>query len=201
MIIEVGNMWDAWDAANLFLFTANGVVDKKDRLVMGGGIALQTRNRFPEVDHAIGRYLRAHSEPQEDGIYRFGLLVSPTYPSAKLGAFQSKLHYRNPSTMNIINYSISKLREWCSKNPEAQVHLNWPGVGLGGLTHRQTLLSLYTLPDTVHVWTDLAWWQREHHKIDAESAEGIAAIRIVNELTGSEPDDYFGTVVEIHADV
>ncbi len=52
----------------------------------------------------------------------------------------------------LIVFSTRKLLAWCDKHPTARVHLNMPGVGLGGLTREQVLPALERLPDAVTVW-------------------------------------------------
>ncbi len=47
MKLAQGDMWSVYDQADLFLVTTNGVVTRYGKLVMGAGIARQTKERFP----------------------------------------------------------------------------------------------------------------------------------------------------------
>jgi len=85
-IYKVGDMWSAWEISDLFLITTNGSFSTSGKLVMGRGIARQARDRFPGLDRALAKTLRTPGR-------RYGLLVSPRWPEAKLGLFQVKLRY------------------------------------------------------------------------------------------------------------
>ncbi|MCO5205659.1 MAG: hypothetical protein M9928_11545, partial [Anaerolineae bacterium] len=50
-----GDMWSAWDSADLFVITTNSTLRADGALVMGRGIARQARNRFPGIAAALGR--------------------------------------------------------------------------------------------------------------------------------------------------
>lgn len=145
MRLARGDMWSAYDGADLFLVTTNGVVTHDGKLVMGAGIARQARNRFPGLDEALGKAALEAGAP-------YGLLVSPRWPKAKLGAFQTKGEWKEGASPALISASTHMLLEWCKEHPTAQVHLNMPGVGLGGLPLEVVLPILEPLPDSVNVW-------------------------------------------------
>jgi hypothetical protein len=45
-----GDMWSAWDSADLFVITTNSTLRLGDKnLVMGRGIALQAKSAFPAL--------------------------------------------------------------------------------------------------------------------------------------------------------
>ena len=145
MKLSQGDMWSAFEQADLFLVTTNSVLNRHGALVMGAGIARQAVERFPGLDAALGSVVRQAGDT-------YGLLVSPRWPEAKLGAFQTKIHWREGSSLELIAFSTGKLLAWCREQPAAQVHLNLPGVGLGGLSREQVLPVLASLPDSVTVW-------------------------------------------------
>ncbi|MFW6042645.1 MAG: hypothetical protein ACOC9C_03095, partial [Chloroflexota bacterium] len=87
-------MWTAYDDADLFLITTNSTLKKNGALVMGRGIAQQARNRFPGLDLALGREIARRCGNRGE----YGLLVSPRWPAAKLGAFQVKTDYGRPAS-------------------------------------------------------------------------------------------------------
>lgn len=146
---RTGDMWSSYDGANLFLITTNSFLKKGSHaLVMGRGIARQAKERFPGLDIALGGQLQALCGNQ--GIY--GLLVSPRWPTAKLGAFQVKRHYSQPASLELIRRSTAALCTWCAEHPDAQVALNFPGIGNGRL-HREAVLPIIAqLPDRVTIW-------------------------------------------------
>jgi hypothetical protein len=143
-----GDMWTAYEPADLFLVTTNSTIRRDGALVMGRGIARQARDRFPGLAGALGRQILSLCGNQ--GTY--GLLVSPRWPAAKLGAFQVKLHYRQPASPELIRYSTAALCAWCTEHREALVHLNFPGVGYGRLQREDVLPIIARLPDRVTIW-------------------------------------------------
>ena len=145
---ETGDMWTAYAAADLFLITTNATITTRGALVMGRGIARQAKERFPGLDVALGRRIQVRCGNQ--GIY--GLLVSPRWPTAKLGAFQVKRHYSQPASLELIRRSTAALCAWCIKHPTATVAVNFPGIGNGRL-HREAVLPIIVqLPAQVTIW-------------------------------------------------
>jgi len=90
-IFQTGNMWSAYDDADLFVLTTNATIKRNGALVMGRGIARQARNRFPGLDTALGQQILSVCGSQGE----YGLLVSPRWSAAKLGMFQVKFHSRH----------------------------------------------------------------------------------------------------------
>ncbi len=167
MILRHGDMWSAWDQADLFLITTNACTRTDGRLVMDAGIARQARDRFPGLDARLGRAIR---QTQSIATNRRGeccswvtpycLLVSSNWPEAKLGLFQIKRQFWSQgqfyglSNMGMIERSVSALRQWCSEHPEAQVHLSFPGIRNNGRLEPGDVLPpiIDDLPDSVCVW-------------------------------------------------
>ena len=146
---KTGDMWTAYTAVDLFLITTNSTLKQGDRaLVMGRGIARQAKERFPGLDAALGRQIQALCGNQ--GIY--GLLISPRWPDAKLGAFQVKRDYSQPANLGLIRGSTAALCTWCADHPHAQVALNFPGIGNGRLCREDVLPIIAQLPDQVTIW-------------------------------------------------
>ena len=143
-----GDMWAAFATTDLFLITTNSTIRKDGVLVMGRGIARQARERFPGLDAAIGKQIL--SLCGNEGQY--GLLVSPRWPEAKLGAFQVKAHYSQPAGLELIRHSTAMLCAWCAMHPDAQVILNYPGIGNGRLHSKTVLPIIGQLPKQVTIW-------------------------------------------------
>lgn len=140
MILRTGNMWDEYPGADLFLVTTNS---KKHghKLVMGKGIALEAATRYKGLNLALGERI------EHLGVY--GLLVSENWPTAKLGAFQTKIDPADPSPTWLIHYSALMLDQFIRRNKVLMVYLNFPGIGNGGLTREQVLPLVSFLPDNV----------------------------------------------------
>ncbi|MAU00704.1 MAG: hypothetical protein KC449_22540 [Anaerolineales bacterium] len=143
-----GDMWTTFAAADLFLITTNSAIRKDGVLIMGRGIARQARERFPGLAEALGQHiLNTCGELGE-----YSLLISPRWPTAKLGAFQVKRHYNQTACLELIRRSTAALRAWCIEYPDASVHLNFPGVGYGRLRREDVLPIIALLPDQVTIW-------------------------------------------------
>ena len=148
-IFKTGNMWTAYENADLYLITANSTLKKGTHaLVMGRGIARQARDRFPGLDAALGKRILSTCGNQG----QYGLLVSPRWPKARLGAFQVKRHYSQPASLELIRHSTTALCTWCVEHPNTLVHLNFPGIGNGRLRREDVLPIIAQLPDQVTIW-------------------------------------------------
>ncbi len=162
MILRHGDMWSAWNQADLFLITTNSSTRTDGHLVMGAGIARQARDRFPGLDARLGRVIKDMSTVSVQFAHRgrtynswvvpYYLLVSPDWPRAKIGLFQVKGRFNAPADPGLIKHSTEMLCQWCNEHPEAQVHLNFPGIGNGRLEPGDVLPLINELPDSVHVW-------------------------------------------------
>lgn len=154
-----GDMWTAFATADLFLITTNSAIRKDGALVMGRGIARQARDRFPRLAAKLGLHILITYGSLGD----YGLLVSPRWPEAKLGAFQVKAHYSQPADLELICYSTAMLCAWCAAHPDAQVVLNYPGIGSGCLRRETVLPIIAQLPEQVTIWEYLPADRRTCH--------------------------------------
>lgn len=145
---KTGNMWSAFSEVDLFLITTNATIKRNGALVMGRGVARQARDRFPGLDTAMGRQILSVCGNQGE----YGLLVSPRWPQAKLGAFQVKQYYSQPANLELIRHSTAVLQTWCAGHPNAQIAVNFPGIGNGRLPREDVLSIIRQLPDQVSIW-------------------------------------------------
>jgi len=145
---QCGDIWSVYEQADLFLVTTNATLKGNGALVMGRGLARQARDRFPGIDLAFGQAIAARC----GHLGRYHLLVSPHWPRAKLGAFQVKQDYRHQADLRLIREGVAALSGWCTAHPEAQVALNFPGIGHGHLSRSAVLPIIAQLPDQVTIW-------------------------------------------------
>jgi hypothetical protein len=145
MKLATGNMWSAYPQADLFLITTNSTLKNDGCLVMGTGIALEAAQRYLVLPHKLGIAV-ARKGPT------YGLLVAKNWPTTKIGAFQVKTDWRQPASLDLIALSTKMLIAWCAEHPDAQVHLNFPGIGAGKLSANTVTSIIKELPDTVTVW-------------------------------------------------
>ncbi len=145
---RTGDMWSMYDDVDLFLLTTNSAIISKGSLVMGRGIARQARDRFPGLDAALGKRIKNVCGNQG----QYGLLISPRWPKAKLGAFQVKQHYSRPASLELIRQSTTALCAWCAEHPNAHIALNFPGIGNGRLRREDVLPIVMQLSGQVAIW-------------------------------------------------
>lgn len=161
-IYKVGDMWSAFDEADLFCITTNStIIEKPEKvagklvtkklLVMGRGIAGRAKLHYPLLPEMWGRRI-------VDG-GKYGLIMDAQWDTsamsyAKLAAFQTKYHWRNPSPIELVAYSISMLKKVAEENPNKSIHLPFPGIGNGGLNPFDVKPLLDNLPENVTVWRD-----------------------------------------------
>lgn len=151
MKLATGEMWQAWGSADLFLVTTCGELDSSGALVMGKGIALEVKQRFPTVPLMVGNIIQ-YRAVRRDNLYVYGFMDSPNYPAAKLGLFQTKGEWRDTAKLELIELSAAMLKNWLTWHQGAKVHLNFPGIGYGGLSEGAVMPIIGSLPDNVTIW-------------------------------------------------
>lgn len=141
---KVGDMWSVYDNAALFCITTNAYVTQFEKLTMGRGIAKQARDRFPGLDERFG----ANLVNRQMHLGKYGIIVDVF---TRICAFQVKYHWRDKASVELIDYSIEKLLDFMGDN-EFAVHLNFPGIGNGGLHKKDVLPHLLCLPNCITIW-------------------------------------------------
>lgn len=162
MIRKYGNILEQFTAPDrdkLLVFTANGVLDRKGRLIMGAGIAKEIRDKYPGIDEWFGNALIRKSDilekvitynKEEAHAFHFNILRG-VYKGQSICALQTKLHFSNPSTLELVSESLERLKQIVFAYKE--VHLVMPGVGHGKLPLSKILPLVETLPDNCIVWS------------------------------------------------
>lgn len=152
MVLREGDMWSAYGEADVFLVTTNAVLTRDHRLVMGAGIAKEALRRHPGLDRVWGDRLLSLFEAVYDAgrLPVYGVLW-PT-KGEKLAAFQTKRHWKDKADPDLIANAAGQLRRVAERFPDKSFHLNFPGIGLGGLKEEDVLPLLESLPDNVVVW-------------------------------------------------
>ena len=137
---------------HVYLFTANKVVTKNG-LVMGRGNALAARTAYPKLPEVLG-YLM--SNPILDLENTSMLFIDApnvdTDSYGVIGAFFTKNHYKEPSSLDMVIANILDLKKTAEENESYTFHLPYPGCGLGGLTVEQLDPYMNQLPDNVIVY-------------------------------------------------
>ena len=142
---EVG---DLWCARVVYCVSTNSTVKKDGHLVMGRGAAYQAARRYPDLAlKAGGKIERTCGSGGTYGympvLFRWGEIVS---------LFQVKHHWRERASLDLIRQSAAMLGEEARLHPRWTFHLNYPGIGNGGLPEEEVAPLLVDLPNNVHVW-------------------------------------------------
>ena len=140
-----GDIWDRYnmnEPKDYFLVTTNEVIKPNGALVMGAGFAKQVRDRLPGFDKRAGERVQQMGTP-------YGVLSV----SRKWGIFQVKHHFKDQADPVLILMSAKQLARTASVDlPDWTFHLNYPGIGFGGLEKSQVKNLVSCLPDNVHIW-------------------------------------------------
>ena len=139
-----GNMWYCLNEVDHFIITTNAIVKRNGALVMGAGIAKQVRDNNRDVDKACGKAIL------DSGLRSYGLLLNV---SGHLGLFQVKHHFAEAAKLDLIQFSMEKLRARAIRKHKETYALNFPGIGNGKLNYNQVKPIIDQLPDNVQVWT------------------------------------------------
>ena len=109
---------------DLICFTSNSTLKKDGSLVMGRGNALSFKNKFKDIDKKLGRII------EDKSLFGLKVLKATDY---KVGAFQTKINWVEPSTYEILENSKRKLEQYINKYPNEKIAICYPGIENGKL--------------------------------------------------------------------
>ena len=117
-----GNFWYEAPSHDILVVTTNGIVKKTGELVMGGGIARQFVQQFPQLPRLLGHRVRVGGN--RPYLITFGdgrsVLSMPT-----------KQHYSDPSPLDLIRSSAQRITRMLKDRTKKILSVR-PGCGLGG---------------------------------------------------------------------
>lgn len=122
MIEKYGNMW--YEPADALVITTNGIIKGNGEAVMGAGIALQAKTKYPSLPRELARRLGSGNHtyliPQSDG--------------RNIVTFPTKHDWRDKSDLNLIKQSAEELVELADANDWTCVVMPKPGCANGMLS-------------------------------------------------------------------
>lgn len=130
---------------NIYMFTANSVINGSGKLIMGRGCAKTVRDTYQGIDKLFGDVI--------DNMSKFGVKFVK-HNIQRIGAFQTKYNWQDPSPLELVEYSVFKLTNVASARPEYTFHLPFPAISNGGQSVSDVLPLLQCLPDNVIVYLD-----------------------------------------------
>lgn len=136
MKIILGDLWEV--KADYIGITTNGTVTKAGNAVMGRGVALQAKRKFPGIEHQLGQAIKL-------GGNRIHLL----YPY--MFSFPVKHNWWETADLNLIHKSVEELKELANLVYDKIFAISLVGTGNGGLKPEVVWPLLKELPDNVFV--------------------------------------------------
>lgn len=115
----IGDLWD-FDAEYRCV-TTNGVLNSRGELVMGAGVALQCKQRFPGLPGYLGPIVGREGN--------FPVLCK----QERIITFPTKHDWRDNSSLNLIVCSAHRLVQLVNEHNIASVAMTRPGCGNGRL--------------------------------------------------------------------
>ncbi len=122
-MIEILDKIDIWKFHKKYpiVVTTNGFTKKTGECVMGRGIALEAKTKFPELSIKLG-----------NNIKNFGNKVF-YFSEYNLFTFPTKYNWWEKSDINLIEKSCKELVEFVDNNKIERIFLPRPGCGNGKL--------------------------------------------------------------------
>jgi hypothetical protein len=143
MLLKQRNIWLDHEQLDYICITTNSVVKKNGELVMGAGNADQAQKKIPNIAKLFGELIT--NKGKRMGVYN---LVAV----GKYIAFQTKIHYADPSPLEVVQKSCDILNKLARKYPNKIFGLPFPAINNGKRTVAEIMPMLVPLPDNVHVY-------------------------------------------------
>lgn len=125
-----GDLWAFHAAGHWVVITTNGTVRHDGACVMGRGIALQAKERFPDLPYALGDRLRQHG----NRVFAF--------PRWRIFTFPVKDAWSDRASLPLIRASIEQLIVHADSRRLSEVYLVRPGTGNGRLAWKDVRPAL-----------------------------------------------------------
>lgn len=148
MIERTGDLFSMWgQPRQTCIATTNSQLNTAGLAIMGAGSALELKKRMPDAPLILSHWINMFPS----GDYGYIFLGGHGFDAAVL---QTKRHWREPSPVNLVAFSIANLLSWAVPHPDVTFNLPRPGCGLGGLDwETQVKPLLENAPDNVVVWS------------------------------------------------
>lgn len=134
-----------WALPHVLLFTGNPIVKNSGGIVMGRGAAQQVRDFYPGIDIRFGSGVKEHPDSH--------LLWVTINPDQYIGWFKVKHHWQHNAEPALIAESADQLGVLATEHPDKTFHMNFPGIGNGGLSIQDVIhLLAPRLPHNVYIY-------------------------------------------------
>lgn len=133
MIEQEGNLWGFRHEADALVITTNGTVRKDGCAVMGRGVALQAKSRYPGVDESLGRKIKHHGNVVQIVTRKRALYHDRRGRRFFIVAFPVKHSWWEKADIDLIKESAHQLVALATEQRWDTVVLPRPGCGNGQL--------------------------------------------------------------------
>lgn len=116
-----GDIWDYYSRGHWIVITTNGTIKKNGEAVMGRGVALQAKQRFPNLPTRLGRLLTLHDNTPN------------LFRDLRLITFPVKYHWKDKANLDLIWDSCKRLVDGMKLLDLDALYMVRPGCGNGGL--------------------------------------------------------------------
>jgi len=166
----IGDIWDYWETGYPICITINGFVKRNGEAMMGRGVALQAKQRFPHLPQLLGTRIRQHGW-QRVTYWGPGLRLI-TFPVKRDWSYSDgtnvvqHLQHKFPcgsrvpgwalkAELQIIEESLRRLDKLRKRELGAHIDivLPRPGCGAGELEWQDVFLSCAAYGDWLHIIT------------------------------------------------
>lgn len=127
-----GNIWHYIPVADAICITTNGTVTKEGHAVMGRGVALQAKKRWPRAEKKLGRLIRRNGNVVQK-LIRFRKVWDERTHFWTLVSFPVKHGWWEEAELSLIRSSASALMEMVEREQWTRVFIPRPGCGNGKL--------------------------------------------------------------------
>ena len=128
------DLW--WAEADLIVVPTNSTLDKRGHLVMGAGVALGAKRRYPDLPRLAGQMivpLCTVRYPQ------YNLIRIRVSHHTEIGLLQTKTDWKLPSNPTLVRKSLKALHFAIESNDIKSIAMPLPGAGRGGLRKEVSL--------------------------------------------------------------
>lgn len=140
-MIEIeGNIWNI--KSDWKCITTNGRVSYDGTAVMGRGVALQAKQRYPELPRILGKHIKEFGNVP-------GLLSYTGQFS--IWSFPVKHHWKEKADLNLIMRSVDLISQAADKFRCNDIIIPRPGCGNGQLTWEQVKPIVEQLDDRFRI--------------------------------------------------
>lgn len=130
-----GDLWAFHDRGFWIGVTTNGDVRKDGAAVMGRGVALQAKQKFPGIEYEVGARIR-----------KLGNHVQPLV-KYRIMTFPVKHHWFSLADLGLINRSCGELMSRIHNRNIRRIYLPRPGCGNGKLDWHDVRDAIFDLLD------------------------------------------------------